>query len=900
MVEKSTSFYKDIENLVEGHLVNIGHYTRYDKTTKSDGHARSDVVKLSDKEVEDIIQEETNKLLEAQESEKSKTVAHSSGINTPPPGTSGEAIEVETMNENEDDKTTTYSGLLLKIRTPLTSVDNVNVPKNYVVNVAKIEAESTSHLDDQNNLAIKEIKDVTPSSSSSSSHSESVRAPYLSPESVSTADTLPSHDVKLTECISESKLKTSEKNAVDKAWEKSPEVLSISYPQDNNMREISTLKHELMENEDKSKDVGEIPAENVDAYEAIHGTVTDVKEETIEGGSIGSNVEASKTISMKSENSKLNIETNQSEVKADKVIKERKCVESTANEPAKKASQKSSSKSLFLHSATKEKSEQDLFTERCQKKESEKKNIKNSNVDDVTELSDSDFTVSSVHTSDLSSLEDSDMEYEDYQELVMKKNEEKRSRGELKGIADIERINETHIKEDCVGNHSVADEKRGKIAIDTYDKEDTKEEMVRDTRDPGSSSSVNHTHKKRSEGKVKSRSGENETCSKLLLKAARDKLIDESLGKKTSGHSNKKNRIKNEGEDGKERSYNPKGVNTKRRKDRDTKRNENISSSEGTCEVYDLLDKKADASLSIASGEQGSDRDENVTKVLNESLVTMESNNDDSNAETQLENMKMKKRNQSDEVVMAKRKSTIIESDCDAAPIETDELETYPITNASEHKQSISFSESSDDLCHEKRTFNKLAPRSTNESAVFEPIEPDKTAVVCVRETSEESELSRQFSCDATFDDYASDAESNVEDTEVRSFRLGKRRFSRQRSNETEREESSTSSTPSQEQKDAVPQRRSARITSKEKTKGDEENMESTAESLRNSRRSRSSQEKTIEVKGAKLVDDKQRERAEKRSLRLSSDSADSDIKPSKRSKRAVKPTRCYSPSENS
>lgn len=76
--------------------------------------------------------------------------------------------------------------------------------------------------------------------------------------------------------------------------------------------------------------------------------------------------------------------------------------------------------------------------------------------------------------------------------------------------------------------------------------------------------------------------------------------------------------------------------------------------------------------------------------------------------------------------------------------------------------------------------------------------------------------------------------------------------------------------------------------------------MESTTESLRNSRRSRSSQEKTIEVKGAKLVDDKQRERAEKRSLRLSSDSADSDIKPSKRSKRAVKPTRCYSPSENS
>jgi hypothetical protein len=45
------------------------------------------------------------------------------------------------------------------------------------------------------------------------------------------------------------------------------------------------------------------------------------------------------------------------------------------------------------------------------------------------DLSDSDITVSSVHTSDLSSLEDSmsDMEYEDYQELVLKKSKGKES-----------------------------------------------------------------------------------------------------------------------------------------------------------------------------------------------------------------------------------------------------------------------------------------------------------------------------------------------------------------------------------------------------------------------------------------------------------------------------------------
>ena len=135
----------------------------------------------------------------------------------------------------------------------------------------------------------------------------------------------------------------------------------------------------------------------------------------------------------------------------------------------------------------------------------------------------------------------------------------------------------------------------------------------------------------------------------------------------------------------------------------------------------------------------------------------------------------------------------------------------------------------------------------------------------------------------------------------------GKRRYSRRISTGQESESSNDTITPTEEQPQA--QRRSARVASKDKTKSDEKDdhgqgivqkNEESDDSARKLRRTRYSQEKSHEVRASRSKEEKRDERAEKRTSRLTSDSTDSDIKPSKRSKRTVRPTRCYSPSENS
>ena len=133
----------------------------------------------------------------------------------------------------------------------------------------------------------------------------------------------------------------------------------------------------------------------------------------------------------------------------------------------------------------------------------------------------------------------------------------------------------------------------------------------------------------------------------------------------------------------------------------------------------------------------------------------------------------------------------------------------------------------------------------------------------------------------------------------------GKRRRSNRISTEQESESSNEAPIPTEEHREASSQRRSARVASKEKTKPDQKddhgqgNDVQTAEdagdqSARQLRRTRYSQDRTDELKAPKSKEEKRTEK------RASSDSTDSDVRPSKRSKRTVRPTRCYSPSENS
>ena len=119
----------------------------------------------------------------------------------------------------------------------------------------------------------------------------------------------------------------------------------------------------------------------------------------------------------------------------------------------------------------------------------------------------------------------------------------------------------------------------------------------------------------------------------------------------------------------------------------------------------------------------------------------------------------------------------------------------------------------------------------------------------------------------------------------------------------------------SEEQRDAVPQRRSARVASKDKFKVDERDevpnvtakkpsqVSKCEESKRKVRRKR---REIKEEKKRRLADSKEdpdemsEERPHRRELRITSDSNESeDVKQSKRSRRTIRPTRCYSPSEN-
>ena len=119
----------------------------------------------------------------------------------------------------------------------------------------------------------------------------------------------------------------------------------------------------------------------------------------------------------------------------------------------------------------------------------------------------------------------------------------------------------------------------------------------------------------------------------------------------------------------------------------------------------------------------------------------------------------------------------------------------------------------------------------------------------------------------------------------------------------------------SDEQRDAVPQRRSARVASKDKFKVDEKDevpnvtakkpsqaikCEESRRRVRRKRREIKEEKKRRMADSKEDADEMSQERPRRRELRITSDSNESeDIKQSKRSRRTIRPTRCYSPSEN-
>lgn len=499
LVEKSTSFYQEIENLVEEHLINTGHYTRYDKPHKSEAPPRSDLIKLSDKEVEDIIKEETNKLLEASSDEKSQESDRGSYLDTPPPGTSGEVIEVETLITTSDDrevKKTTEDfhsnaeavvGVASELRKgkPSVEFDDTSLKDKLQENnqVDQVEAKAFQN--------VNAILQTGPSCAHQAREPNSVDICQAGPKSgdpevlTESNETRTSTDINLSpgsegmnvvdECSSGSisksglQVKTNdtvmttvsftyhkpslEINQIGGEGSVQPSTAKqIDLPKKSTLKVdlpgIKTESDRLQSNPDGlvgpvGHTLSEIRKDDV-LKTTVDGTAPNkpsVQEPVYEAVKLGGTLGVVKIVKpkvgqLKGADKARKPEGEKSSYKAECCKQEARIlkVDKRPDEKVKTKADKQVSKhgsERYVKSAVEK---QTLTPEFAFESEGTKgisgdqsqhdKCNSGFSAGDVGELSDSDITVSSVHTSDLSSLEDSmsDMEYEDYQELVLKKN----------------------------------------------------------------------------------------------------------------------------------------------------------------------------------------------------------------------------------------------------------------------------------------------------------------------------------------------------------------------------------------------------------------------------------------------------------------------------------------------
>ena len=538
LVEKSTSFYKEIENLVEEHLISTGHYTRYDKSQRLDAQPRSELTKLSDKEVEDIIKQETDRLLE-----ESKESDKSSMADTPPPGTSGEVIEVETLisTVSDENSVTTsqhleagnFSGaesLKSGVSTEKTSADKPESEESFVKKTTE-ENLQNDELKPSNTLNSKEITQTH-----ANKGQEMVAKPYISLG----ADSDVTSQMSVPEIVAESNQGRSSVSVDDnprQAVDIEPEPLSSD-------RNINELPGKICENKTQKLEASAKAAvkigQSAEQHEISKGDTTVVldlqavapgsklgkgRENTIPTAEVKSAeiYEDNQKLSQpecdvaKSGNRKLEIEKpEKAEVSKLKVVKigntelykaevvkpeviqpegSKSKVKQQEESKAQKKQSTLSSKTVTKAAAKKqismpnifstdEETDEDLVISAAKIPANQQDERKpDFSAVDIAELSDSDITVSSVHTSDLSSLEDSDMEYEDYQELVLKKSQGKQSNATTSGknSESVPKGPDADIKMDEAKNNDEAKpdessaEAEGKVDM-VIKKFDTKEE----------------------------------------------------------------------------------------------------------------------------------------------------------------------------------------------------------------------------------------------------------------------------------------------------------------------------------------------------------------------------------------------------------------------------------------
>ena len=488
LIEKSGSFYKEIENLVEEHLISTGHYTRYDKAQRGEREtqAKPEPTKLSDKEIEDIIKEETNRLLEAStfDSGKIQESERSSVLDSPPPGTSGVAIEVETL-------TTSKHGECMQTSQPavLQSVDASAISSESAVlkpsvkmsePVAKIKAEEKEKADEmkisnaqstnegaQCQMATNQSKNVVGQTVSERGKTGEAERKYKHEQTVAsnpaTVTTTPGvnllgkdrvMDVEVQPSSSQdipSELRSDEKILVIPETENSgdckPDVEKTTDPGAKVNRARKTKQSEMVNSPAEKTEV-DLPAlGNSGSRMQNLNKKSDMKKANVEVKTAESSAVV-KTETKKVEVRKVKVdkpdvagaEVEKLEVKKAEVVKahvgKQSMEKSRKLKEKTKAKQTIASKPDSVKPATKKPIALPILFSTDEETDEDLRiptinpgliPVSKAEKFDIAELSDSDITVSSVHTSDLSSLEDSmsDMEFEDYQEQM--KSEGKRS-----------------------------------------------------------------------------------------------------------------------------------------------------------------------------------------------------------------------------------------------------------------------------------------------------------------------------------------------------------------------------------------------------------------------------------------------------------------------------------------
>ena len=228
-------------------------------------------------------------------------------------------------------------------------------------------------------------------------------------------------------------------------------------------------------------------------------------------------------------------------------------------------------------------------------------------------------------------------------------------------------------------------------------------------------------------------------------------------------------------------------------------------------------------------------------------------------------------------------------------------LSDSDITVSSVHTSDLSSLEDSD---LEFEDFKKMTKKTTSTS--------EKTEGFC----SDSSEASGMNSKRNSVVPSDADDEAVIDDSDFGNKKLGKQRKSCQISSSLESECSlEVSLTLTEEQKDVAPQRRSARVASKDgkKVENRDEEPQVIAKKSDHAEKNHESKRRVwqkhreiLEEKKRQLADSKDgtddsaKRKIQKREQRITSDSNESEeIKQSKRSRRTIRPTRCYSPSDN-